>query len=135
MIDSLLASQEKASRSGILEALGVRNASATNASAQNGSANGNGARAYALLTLHRPSNVDHRETFLSILEGLKKLSASRPIFFSAHPRTRKRISEFGLESFFQLEDGNPAASGTQGKIPRATEFICSNRSGIWIFSA
>jgi UDP-N-acetylglucosamine 2-epimerase (non-hydrolysing) len=113
MIDSLLASQEKASRSGILEALGVRNASATN-----GSANGNGASAYALLTLHRPSNVDHRETFLSILEGLKELSASCPIFFSAHPRTRKRISEFGLESFFQLEDGNPAASGTQGNSER-----------------
>jgi len=118
MIDSLLASQEKASRSGILEALGVRNASATNVSAQNGSANGNGARAYALLTLHRPSNVDHRETFLSILEGLKELSASCPIFFSAHPRTRKRISEFGLESFFQLEDGNPAASGAQGNSAR-----------------
>jgi UDP-N-acetylglucosamine 2-epimerase (non-hydrolysing) len=118
MIDSLLASQEKASRSGILAALGVRNAAATNVSAQNGPANGNGARAYALLTLHRPSNVDHRETFLSILEGLKELSASHPIFFSAHPRTRKRISEFGLESYFQLDDGNPAASGAQGTSVR-----------------
>ena len=118
MIDSLLASQKKASRSGILEALGVRTASATNVSEQNGSANGNGARAYALLTLHRPSNVDHRETFLSILKGLQELSASRPIFFSAHPRTRKRIGEFGLESFFQLEDGNPAANATRGNSVR-----------------
>ena len=106
MIDSLLASQEKASRSAILETLGLRNGSAKNGQA-------NSARPYALLTLHRPSNVDNRETFLSILEGLKELSDSCPIFFSAHPRTQKRISEFGLESFFQLKNGKPAASGLQ----------------------
>jgi len=45
--------------------------------------------------------VDDRETFLSILEGLDELAASCPILFSAHPRTRKRIAEFGLERFFQ----------------------------------
>jgi UDP-N-acetylglucosamine 2-epimerase (non-hydrolysing) len=90
MIDSLLASQEKASQSKILEQFGLNNGSAKN-----------GARPYALLTLHRPSNVDNRQTFLSILEGLQELSSSRPIFFSAHPRTQKRISEFGLDSYFQ----------------------------------
>jgi UDP-N-acetylglucosamine 2-epimerase (non-hydrolysing) len=111
MIDSLLASQEKASRSGILQTLGLRNGSATNGSA-------NVTRPYALLTLHRPSNVDHRETFLSILEGLKELSDSCPIFFSAHPRTAKRISEFGLESFFQFKNGKPAANGSEGASPR-----------------
>jgi UDP-N-acetylglucosamine 2-epimerase (non-hydrolysing) len=111
MIDSLLASQEKASRSGILEALGLRNGSAKTSAA-------NGARAYALLTLHRPSNVDHRETFLSILEGLKELSDACPIFFSTHPRTRKRISEFGLESFFHFKNGKPAANESEGASPR-----------------
>lgn len=111
MIDSLLASQEKASRSGILETLGVRNGSGGNGSA-------NGARPYALLTLHRPSNVDNRETFLSILEGLNELSDSCPIFFSTHPRTRKRISEFGLESFFHFQNGEPAVSGSEGTLPR-----------------
>jgi UDP-N-acetylglucosamine 2-epimerase (non-hydrolysing) len=68
-------------------------------------------RRYALLTLHRPSNVDHRETFLSILEGLDELSGSCPILFSAHPRTRKRIAEFGLERFFQAGNGQ-AGNGT-----------------------
>jgi UDP-N-acetylglucosamine 2-epimerase (non-hydrolysing) len=111
MIDSLLASQEKASRSTVLETLGLRNESAKNGSAK-------GARPYALLTLHRPSNVDNRETFLSILEGLKELSNSCPIFFSAHPRTQKRISEFGLESYFQFKDGKPAANGLQEASPR-----------------
>ena len=91
MIDSLLASQEKAEKSVILDQFGLR-----------GGSNGL-VRRYALLTLHRPSNVDDRETFLSILEGLDELAGSCPILFSAHPRTRKRIAEFGLERFFQSE--------------------------------
>ena len=91
MIDSLLASEEKAEKSVILDQFGLR-----------GGSNGL-VRRYALLTLHRPSNVDDRETFLSILEGLDELAGSCPILFSAHPRTRKRIAEFGLERFFQPE--------------------------------
>jgi UDP-N-acetylglucosamine 2-epimerase (non-hydrolysing) len=74
-------------------------------------------RPYALLTLHRPSNVDNRETFLSILEGLQELSSSLPIFFSAHPRTQKRISEFGFDSYFQLNAGKSAANGTEVAPP------------------
>jgi UDP-N-acetylglucosamine 2-epimerase (non-hydrolysing) len=99
MIDSLLASQEKASKSAILDLFGLRNSS--NDAARSIS---HGVRRYALLTLHRPSNVDNRETFLSILQGLDELAASCPILFSAHPRTRKRIAEFGLERFFRAAD-------------------------------
>lgn len=95
MIDSLLASQEKADRSDILKTLGL----AANSSNADGK---KVAQKYALLTLHRPSNVDNRETFSSILEGLDELTESGPIFFSAHPRTRKRIAEFGLESHFDF---------------------------------
>ncbi len=97
MIDSLLASQEKAERSTIHEQFGLHN----NANGSSG-----GFRRYALLTLHRPSNVDDRDTFLSILQGLDELSSSYPILFSAHPRTRKRITEFGLERFFQSGKDN-----------------------------
>lgn len=105
MIDSLLASQEKAEKSAILGQLGLRNS-------QNGSSSGDSR--YALLTLHRPSNVDDRETFLSILEGLDGLSKSCPILFSAHPRTRKRITEFGLEHFFQFSpEGGVGATETR----------------------
>ncbi len=89
MIDSLRASEQKAEKSVILDQFGLR-----------ASSDGSVTR-YALLTLHRPSNVDDRETFLSILQGLDELAGSYPILFSAHPRTRKRIAEFGLERFFQ----------------------------------
>src|SRR5215469_16860283 len=90
MIDSLLASKVRADESRILQSLGLRN--------QNGARNcSNGTARYALLTLHRPSNVDDRETFVSILEGLEELCDLYPIVFPVHPRTRKRISEFQLE--------------------------------------
>ncbi len=56
---------------------------------------------YALLTLHRPSNVDQKKTFQNIFEALITISKKTPIIFPAHPRTRKMISEFGLNDLFQ----------------------------------
>ena len=52
---------------------------------------------YAVLTLHRPSNVDHRGTFASILAALQQVSAKMPVVFPVHPRTRNRLRELGLE--------------------------------------
>jgi UDP-N-acetylglucosamine 2-epimerase (non-hydrolysing) len=51
---------------------------------------------YALLTLHRPSNVDLRNSFEPILEALEVIAAKLPIVFPVHPRTRKTIAELGL---------------------------------------
>lgn len=51
---------------------------------------------YALLTLHRPSNVDLRESFERILDALEVIAAKLPILFPVHPRTRKTIAELGL---------------------------------------
>ena len=51
---------------------------------------------YALVTLHRPSNVDVPEVFRWILDALLDIQQAIPILFPIHPRTRKRIDEFGL---------------------------------------
>ena len=51
---------------------------------------------YALITLHRPSNVDHRSTFSGIIDALVDIANDLPIVFPLHPRTKKRIEEFGL---------------------------------------
>jgi UDP-N-acetylglucosamine 2-epimerase (non-hydrolysing) len=51
---------------------------------------------YALLTLHRPSNVDKRETLDGILEALERIAGRLPILFPAHPRTVERLDEFGF---------------------------------------
>ncbi len=51
---------------------------------------------YAVLTLHRPSNVDDKDVFSGILDALIEVAARVPIVFPAHPRTRAKIAEFGF---------------------------------------
>ena len=88
MIDTLLKYKERAKKSKILEKLGL------NKDLQ--------VRSYALLTLHRPSNVDNRETFINILKALKDVSEKIPIIFPAHPRTQRQIKFFSLEKYFNF---------------------------------
>jgi UDP-N-acetylglucosamine 2-epimerase (non-hydrolysing) len=52
---------------------------------------------YAVLTLHRPSNVDERAALGSILEAVRTVAARMPVVFPVHPRTRSRLREFNLE--------------------------------------
>jgi UDP-N-acetylglucosamine 2-epimerase (non-hydrolysing) len=53
---------------------------------------------YALVTLHRPANVDDSATLKSILESLLEVNRDLTVVFPAHPRTRKRIEDFGLNA-------------------------------------
>ena len=125
MIDSLLGLQNKADSSSILSDLNLRA----------GSENGSKGRVsqYALLTLHRPSNVDQKEAFREILEGIRELADSCPVIFPAHPRTKKQIREFGLEPFFASETQGDGVAGGCAKVTngvRVTEplgyldFLC-----------
>lgn len=78
MIDSLYQQLEAAKLSTIRHDLGLSNED------------------YAVLTLHRPSNVDEPETFSRILDALEQISSRIPIVFPVHPRTRKKIDSLGL---------------------------------------
>jgi UDP-N-acetylglucosamine 2-epimerase (non-hydrolysing) len=51
---------------------------------------------FALVTLHRPSNVDDLETLRGILDSLTTVSKDLDVIFPVHPRTRQRISELGI---------------------------------------
>lgn len=53
---------------------------------------------YALVTLHRPSNVDDGGVLKGILSSLLEINDDLAIVFPAHPRTQKRITDFGLET-------------------------------------
>jgi UDP-N-acetylglucosamine 2-epimerase (non-hydrolysing) len=57
---------------------------------------------YFLLTFHRAENVDNREQMSKLLKGISMIQKeySMPVVFPVHPRTEKRIQEFG----FSLED-------------------------------
>ena len=58
-------------------------------------------REYAVVTLHRPSNVDSREVLAELLEGLGDVASQMPVIFPVHPRTRDRIEQFGLQSLLK----------------------------------
>ena len=52
---------------------------------------------YGLVTLHRPSNVDHADTLSSLLTELRRISEKLPLVFALHPRTKTNIERFGLQ--------------------------------------
>ncbi len=54
---------------------------------------------YAVLTLHRPSNVDDRETMTGIWSAVSDIAAKIPVLFPVHPRTRKQMEGFGLPMY------------------------------------
>jgi UDP-N-acetylglucosamine 2-epimerase (non-hydrolysing) len=53
-------------------------------------------RSYGVVTLHRPANVDRQATLGSLLDVLSEASRALPLVFPMHPRTRRRIEEFGF---------------------------------------
>jgi UDP-N-acetylglucosamine 2-epimerase (non-hydrolysing) len=53
---------------------------------------------YALVTLHRPANVDDSATLKRLLQALLEVNRDLAVIFPAHPRTRQRISDFGLNA-------------------------------------
>lgn len=56
---------------------------------------------YGIVTLHRPSNVDQKDTLEPLVAQLEKVAGQLPLIFPVHPRTRGRLNEFGL--FGRLE--------------------------------
>jgi len=58
-------------------------------------------REYGVVTLHRPSNVDDRETLASLLEVLATISEKMPLVFPIHPRTSHRVDEFQLRPLLE----------------------------------
>ncbi|MCL5267849.1 MAG: UDP-N-acetylglucosamine 2-epimerase (non-hydrolyzing) [Bacteroidetes bacterium] len=88
MIDSLIMYREKAKRSAISNQLSAISGQRIKP------------HDYTLVTLHRPSNVDEKENLETILKIFQEIESHGPIIFPIHPRTRKRIEEFGLLSQF-----------------------------------
>jgi UDP-N-acetylglucosamine 2-epimerase (non-hydrolysing) len=54
-------------------------------------------RRYALVTLHRPSNVDNPEAFKKILSAVERISEQMPVVFPVHPRTQPQLEANGLQ--------------------------------------
>ena len=92
MIDSLLSNREFAhAPAKILSEAGVDAALLDNP------------HSYAVITLHRPSNVDQVETLRPLLAVLREVSEKLPLVFALHPRTRANIERFGLSDLLSSE--------------------------------
>lgn len=78
MIDSLVAQLDNADRSDTLTRLGLEKGR------------------FVYVTLHRPSNVDSKESLEVIVGELAELSKDWQVVFPIHPRTRGKMAEFGL---------------------------------------
>jgi UDP-N-acetylglucosamine 2-epimerase (non-hydrolysing) len=75
----------------------IKRAQKTNALVRYGLKQDEAIRQYALLTLHRPSNVDDRRILMGILDALNQIAEYIPVIFPVHPRTLKRIGSFKLQ--------------------------------------
>jgi UDP-N-acetylglucosamine 2-epimerase (non-hydrolysing) len=56
---------------------------------------GKGYLPFAVLTLHRPSNVDSPETLLKLLGAIEQVASELPVIFPVHPRTHQRLKDVG----------------------------------------
>jgi UDP-N-acetylglucosamine 2-epimerase (non-hydrolysing) len=99
------------------------------------------ARGYALLTLHRPSNVDDLATFEGLIEGIATIAREIPVIFPAHPRTRpaiarssranalvdegvlKIVDPLGYVEFLGLMDGSRIVFTDSGGIQEETTIL------------
>lgn len=102
MIDTLLKHKGIAQKSNILSRLSLLMNNQQQETKNQKPTTNNQVVPYAVLTLHRPSNVDNKETFRNILEALKEVAKHLPVIFPAHPRTVNRIKEFNFENYFNF---------------------------------
>jgi UDP-N-acetylglucosamine 2-epimerase (non-hydrolysing) len=84
MVDTLLANLDRALASDVLTRLGLSGGS------------------YALVTLHRPANVDDPAALSALLTALGEIAARCPVVLPAHPRAAGRLAEAGLSSRIQV---------------------------------
>ena len=89
MIDTLLACRELSRRSPILDQLGLSG------------------RAFGVLTLHRPANVDDPAVLAGLLRAIERLQRDLPIVFPVHPRTAKALEAHDLRSLPGLRPIEP----------------------------
>jgi UDP-N-acetylglucosamine 2-epimerase (non-hydrolysing) len=109
MIDTLLHHRQVAKESPILDKLHLRTADSITR--------------YAVLTLHRPSNVDQVEILDGLLSAAYEVARDVPVLFPIHPRTLGRIKEFGLSKFFSADV--QSKNGLRALEPLGyLEFLC-----------
>ncbi len=98
MIDTLIRQLPNIARSPILQRLGLRD------------------RAYAVATLHRPSNVDNPENLRALFEMLTAMAHTIPLVLPAHPRTVKNLNALGVPIDSMLHGSTAGGTPERGLV-------------------
>ncbi len=90
-----------------------------------------GIKRYALLTLHRPSNVDDQDSLRTIMRGIERVARTLPVVFPAHPRTRARIADlanFSMPASINVID--PASYAEMVSLTRGAALVLTDSGGV-----
>lgn len=116
MIDTLMSQQENIGKSDVLNQLKIK------------------PKHYALITLHRPSNVDALNKLIQIIEALEAIQKKIKIIFPIHPRTKKMLQKFGLSNrvnnMKNLTLTKPFGYHDFGRLLKDSLFVMTDSGGI-----
>lgn len=85
---------------------------------------------YALVTMHRPSNVDHTDQLRMIVDVLTTLAAELPLVFPVHPRTRKNLQNLGIDVPPNVHMIDPVGYVDFLALMRSATFTLTDSGGI-----
>jgi UDP-N-acetylglucosamine 2-epimerase (non-hydrolysing) len=85
---------------------------------------------YAFLTLHRPSNVDDRETFMGIAAALNEIAEEMPILFPVHPRTQKMMERFQVRLSDQIKLLSPLGFMESLRLWKDAKVVLTDSGGL-----
>jgi len=89
---------------------------------------------FVLITMHRPSNVDDKDSLLILLNTFKQLSEKIRLIFPIHPRARKNMKKYDLEDDFEsltnLTLIDPIGYYDFMKLQMTAKFVLTDSGGI-----
>jgi UDP-N-acetylglucosamine 2-epimerase (non-hydrolysing) len=112
MIDTLIACAPRIAQSAILDAVGMTPGG------------------YAVLTMHRPANVDQPAVFAKLMDAIARLQREIPLVFPVHPRTRKAIAEHRREPLPNLIFTEPLGYLDFMRLIGQARFVLTDSGGV-----
>ena len=112
MIDSLIHAMPHIDQSKVLQELELEN--------------GN----YVLATLHRPSNVDHPDMLVSLMDALCEISASHEVILPVHPRTKQRLEQLNYSCPDSVSLIDPQGYFDFGKLVKSAFAVVTDSGGV-----
>jgi len=93
-----------------------------------------GKKKFGMITIHRPVNVDDKERLHNLIKVIGRITKKIPVVFPVHPRTLKKINEFGIRDMFDQFNGlfvtGPLGYLNFISLLNSSKFLISDSGGI-----